>query len=84
MIEAMDELRTIAMRAGKLWTDTGLRAWQWCARRPARIRSIEPMLHLVLQGTKSLSIGNEILNLGAADYFIVPVDLPATGEIAPA
>jgi AraC-like DNA-binding protein len=41
----------------------------------------EPMLHLVLQGAKSLSIGDRILSFEEASYFVVPVDLPATGEI---
>jgi AraC-like DNA-binding protein len=83
MIEAMDELRTIAMRAGNLWTDTGLARVAMVRAEACSDQVYEPMLHLVLQGAKSLSIGNDILNLGEADYFIVPVDLPATGEIAP-
>jgi len=39
------------------------------------------MLHLVLQGTKSLSIGDQVLHFAPATYFIVPVDLPALGQV---
>jgi AraC-like DNA-binding protein len=41
----------------------------------------ESMLHLVLQGTKSLSIGDQILQFAPATYFVVPVDLPALGQV---
>lgn len=41
------------------------------------------MLHLVLQGTKTLSIGEEVSRYPAGSYFLVPVDVPATGQIQP-
>jgi AraC-like DNA-binding protein len=81
MIEAMDELRGIVMRAGSSWTDTGLPRVAMVRAEACADQVYQPMLHLVLQGTKSLSIGNQILRFQAASYFIVPVDLPATGEI---
>ena len=42
----------------------------------------EPMLHFVLQGTKVLSIGDQVLQFEPATYFLVPVDLPAIGQIS--
>jgi AraC-like DNA-binding protein len=39
------------------------------------------MLHLVLQGSKTLLIGDQILDYTVATYFVVPVDVPATGDI---
>lgn len=39
------------------------------------------MLHLVLQGSKSLMIGDQVLRFEPATYFIVPVDVPALGQV---
>lgn len=41
----------------------------------------QPMPHLVLQGTKTLSIGEQVVRYEPLSYFVVPVDVPATGEI---
>jgi AraC-like DNA-binding protein len=81
MIEAMNELRGIVMRAGSRWTDTGLPRVAMVRAEACSDQVYEPMLHLVLQGSKSLSIGNKILSFEEASYFVVPVDMPATGEI---
>lgn len=81
MIEAMNELRTIVMRAGSRWTQTGLPRVAMVRAEACSDQVYEPMLHLVLQGSKSLSIGDKILSFEEASYFVVPVDVPATGEI---
>lgn len=44
----------------------------------------EPMLCLVLQGAKSVMIGDRILHYDAARYFVASVELPATGRIVQA
>ena len=83
MKNAMDELRSIVMRAQNKWTDTGLpRVAMVCAEACAD-QVYQPMLHLVLQGTKTLSIGDQLSNYPANSYFVVPVDVPATGQIHP-
>ena len=41
------------------------------------------MLHLVLQGAKTLSIGDQVLQCLPISYFLVPIEVPATGEIHP-
>lgn len=41
----------------------------------------EPMLQLVFQGTRNLSIGDQILHFVPATYFTVPLDLPAPGQV---
>ncbi|WP_410013294.1 AraC family transcriptional regulator N-terminal domain-containing protein [Sodalis sp. C49] len=77
----MDELRSIVMRAGNTWTDTGLSHVTMVRAEACADRVYQPMLHLVLQGSKTLSIGDQVLDYAAATYFLVPVDVPATGEI---
>lgn len=75
------ELRRIVMSAQNTWTDTGLpRVAMVCAEACAD-QVYQPMLHLLLQGTKSLSIGDEVFRYTAGHYFLVPVDVPATGQI---
>lgn len=84
MNEAMNELRAIAMGAGDKWTDTGLPRVAMVRAEACSNQVYGPMLHLVLQGTKSLSIGDQIVRFEAASYFVVPVDMPAIGGICAA
>ncbi len=81
MIDAMNELRRIATRAEDTWTETGLPRVAMVRAEACSDRLYEPMLHLVLQGTKSLSIGDQVLHLEPADYFLLPVEVPAMGQI---
>jgi AraC-like DNA-binding protein len=77
----MEELRGIVMRAGNRWTETGLPRVAMVRSEGCADQVYEPMLHLVLQGTKSLSIGDQNLRFDEASYFVVPVHVPATGEV---
>ncbi len=79
----MDELRGIVMRAGNRWTDTGIPRVQMVRSEGCADQVYEPMLHLVLQGFKSLSIGDRNLRFEEATYFVVPIHVPATGEVQP-
>jgi hypothetical protein len=81
MENSMNELRAIVMRAGDKWTATGLPRVAMVRAEACSDQVYEPMLHLVLQGTKSLSIGDQILRFVPATYFVVPVDLPALGQV---
>ena len=81
MNKALNELRSIVMRAGNKWTDTGIPRVSMVKAEACASQVYEPMLHLVLQGSKTLSIGDQILDYTASTYFVVPVDVPATGEI---
>jgi hypothetical protein len=78
---AMDELRALVMRADDTWTPTGIPRVTMVRAEACANQVYHPMLHLVLQGTKTLSIGDQLLTYAAGSYFLVPVDLPATGEI---
>lgn len=81
MINAMDELRDITMRAENKWTDIGIPRLSMVCAEACADQVYQPMLHLVLQGSKTLSIGDRVLNYQAGTYFLVPVDIPATGQI---
>ena len=79
----LDELRRRVLRAENTWTDTGLpRVSMVCAEACAD-QVYPPMLHLVLQGTKTLSIGDQVSTYGPSSYFVVPVEVPATGQVHP-
>lgn len=43
----------------------------------------EPMINLVLQGAKTLTIGNQTLRYDCASCFVMTVELPAVGTVAP-
>lgn len=81
MTHAMDELRGIVMRAENKWTDTGIPRVAMVRAEVCADQVYQPMLHLVLQGSKTLSIGDKVSNYPTATYFLVPVDVPATGQI---
>lgn len=81
MDKAMAELRSIVMRAHDKWTDTGLPRVQMVRAEACADQVYQPMLHLVLQGQKTLSIGDAVSRYMAGSYFLVPVDVPATGQI---
>ncbi|MVV51754.1 AraC family transcriptional regulator [Pseudomonas sp. PB120] len=83
MNDAMKELRSIVMRAKSQWTETGLPRVAMVHAEACASQVYQPMLHLVLQGSKTLSIGDRVLSYGPATYFVVPIDVPATGEIYP-
>ena len=81
MEKQMAELRRIVMRAQDKWTPTGLPRVAMVRAEACADQVYQPMLHLVLQGTKTLSIGEEIARYTAGSYFLVPIDVPATGQV---
>lgn len=81
MTKAIDELRSLVMRADNKWTDTGLPRVAMVHAEACASQVYQPMLHVVLQGTKTLSIGDQVLRYSPISYFLVPVDVPATGDI---
>lgn len=81
MEKPIAELRRIVMRAQDKWTETGLPRVAMVRAEACADQVYQPMLHLVLQGIKTLSIGEEVSRYTAGSYFLVPVDVPATGQI---
>ncbi|TGL58467.1 AraC family transcriptional regulator [Leptospira sarikeiensis] len=41
----------------------------------------EPMIGLVVQGSKTISIGEQTIHLPAPSYFVISADVPATGKV---
>jgi AraC-like DNA-binding protein len=81
MEKPMQEPRSLVMRAQDKWTDTGLPRVAMVRAEACANQVYQPMLHLVLQGTKTLSIGEKVSRYSTGTYFLVPVDVPATGQI---
>ena len=81
MNQAIDELRAIVMRAENKWTPTGLPRVAMVRAEACSDQVYEPTLHLVLQGNKMLSIGDEILHFEPTTYFVIPVELPVIGQV---
>jgi AraC-like DNA-binding protein len=81
MTHATEELRSIVMRAENKWTDLGIPRVAMVRAEICADQVYQPMLHFVLQGSKTLSIGDRVVTYKAGTYFVVPVDVPATGQI---
>jgi AraC-like DNA-binding protein len=81
MDQALNELRAIVMRANDTWTATGIPRVEMVRAEACSNQVYAPMLHLVLQGSKELLVGEQVLNLGPATYFVAPVDVPAIGQV---
>lgn len=81
MNDVISELRAIVMRAKNEWTPTGIPRVKMVRAEACSDQVYEPMLHLVLQGTKSLSIGSQVLRFEPASYTLIPIDVPAVGQI---
>jgi AraC-like DNA-binding protein len=43
----------------------------------------EPMINLILRGSKSMTVGDRVFNYDPASYFVMSVDLPAVGSVHP-
>jgi AraC-like DNA-binding protein len=44
----------------------------------------DPMVNLILRGSKSMTVGGQTLHYDPATYFVMSVDLPAVGSVHPA
>lgn len=87
MNDQLDEMKKIVMKANPSKTDTGIpRVFMVKGKVPEHELSgiYEPMINLVLQGSKTLTIGDEVLKYNPSTYFVMSIDVPATGAIYPA
>jgi AraC-like DNA-binding protein len=81
---ALEELRRLAAHAQNRRTDTGI-------PRVAMVQGVvpehelaavyDPMINLILRGSKSMTIGDQTLHYDPASYFVMSIDLPAVGTI---
>ncbi|MDQ2140312.1 AraC family transcriptional regulator [Alcaligenaceae bacterium B3P038] len=87
MEEQLNELRTLAADAKNRMTETGIpRVVMVQGKIPEHELSAvyEPMVNLVLQGSKSMAVGDRTLHYCPANYFVMSIDLPAVGTVWPA
>ena len=80
----MNEMRMLARHAKNFRTETGI-------PRVAMVQGhilehelaavYEPMVNLILQGSKSMTVGSQTLHYDPATYFVMSVDLPAAGVV---
>jgi AraC-like DNA-binding protein len=82
--EQMARLRALAAQGGTGRLETGI-------PRVAMVRGAipehelatvyEPMINLILQGSKSMTVGEQTFDYDPATYFVMSVELPAVGVI---
>lgn len=81
----LDELRKLASRAQSRRTETGIpRVAMVQGAIPEHELAIvyEPMVNLILTGSKTITVGSRTLHYDPATYFVMSVDLPAIGKVA--
>ena len=86
MENQLNELRALTAHAGNLRTETGI-------PRVAMVQGpipehqlaavYEPMVNLILRGSKSMTVGGRTLHYDPATYFVMSVGLPAAGLVLP-
>lgn len=87
MDQSLAELRTLAAAAENRRTETGIPrvAMVQGAIPEHHLAAVyEPMVNLILQGSKSMTIGAHTLHYDPATYFVMSVELPAAGIVRPA
>lgn len=87
MKEQLKELRALASKAQNRLTETGIpRVAMVQGKIPEHELSAvyEPMVNLILQGSKSITVGEQTLHYDPATYFVMSIDLPAVGAVRPA
>lgn len=87
MDDQLKELRALAAGAENKLTETGIprvAMVQGSIPEHALNAVYEPMLNLILQGSKSMTVGDKTLHYDPATYFVMSVGLPAAGVVRPA
>ena len=83
----MQELRALAAGAGNRRTETGIpRVAMVQGEIPEHLLAAvyDPMVNLILTGSKTMTVGERSLHYDPATYFVMSVDLPAVGSVHPA
>jgi AraC-like DNA-binding protein len=86
MNDALQELRALAAGAQNRATATGIPrvAMVQGAIPQHQLAGIyDPMINMILQGGKSMTVGDRTLHYDPATYFVMSVDLPAVGAVRP-
>jgi AraC-like DNA-binding protein len=87
MQQQLQELRALASKAENRRTETGI-------PRIAMVQGdipehqlaavYDPMVNLILAGSKTMTVGDRTFRYDPATYFVMSVDLPAVGSVHPA
>ncbi|HAT33382.1 MAG TPA: AraC family transcriptional regulator [Janthinobacterium sp.] len=86
MKKQLDELRTLTSHAANRLTETGMprvAMVQGSIPEHQLAAAYEPMINLILRGSKSMSVGGRTLHYDPATYFVMSVALPAAGVVRP-
>ena len=86
MQDQLNELRLLAARAENRPTATGIpRVFMVQGGIPEHELATvyDPMVNLILQGGKTMTVGDQVLEYDCATYFVMSVDLPAAGAVRP-
>lgn len=83
----LNELRALAAKAENRRTETGIpRVAMVQGEVPEHLLAAvyDPMINLILQGSKSMTVGDRTLRYDPATYFVMSIELPAVGKVHPA
>ncbi|WP_178081333.1 MULTISPECIES: AraC family transcriptional regulator [unclassified Pseudomonas] len=86
MNNQLKKLRALAQHAENRRTETGIpRVAMVQGEIPEHMLAAvyEPMINLILQGSKSMTIADRTLHYDPATYFVMSIDLPAVGQVHP-
>jgi AraC-like DNA-binding protein len=87
MEQQMQELRALAAGAENRRTETGIpRVAMVQGEIPEHLLAAvyDPMINLILTGSKTMTVGDRTFHYDPATYFVMSVDLPAVGAVHPA
>ncbi|PZV35271.1 AraC family transcriptional regulator [Mesorhizobium kowhaii] len=82
----LQELRQLASRAENRLTETGIpRVAMVQGEIPEhQLAAVyDPMVNLILAGSKTMTVGDRTFRYDPATYFVMSVDLPAVGSVYP-
>ncbi len=86
MQEQLNELRALAAKAENRRTETGIpRVAMVQGEIPEhQLAAVyDPMVNLILTGSKRMTVGDRTFHYDPATYFVMSVDLPAVGSVHP-
>ncbi|MBN7804586.1 AraC family transcriptional regulator [Agrobacterium rosae] len=86
MEKRLQELRALAAKAENKRTETGIPrvAMVQGAIPEHKLAGVyEPMVNLILTGSKTITVGDRTFYYDPATYFVMSVDLPAVGSVHP-
>lgn len=86
MEKQLNELRSLTAKAENRRTETGIpRIAMVQGKVPEHLLAAvyDPMINVILQGSKSMTVGDRTLRYDPATYFVMSIDLPAAGSVHP-